>query len=102
MIRMTAARMVCALTLLPALAAMGSIPVAHCRSNDKVESGLQGLTTPQEIAAGKAAVGFNCNTDLVGQYQGEGASWQLTAWKNCAYFDQRLNAAEAHPGTVVV
>ena len=36
------------------------------------------------------------------KYQGEGASWQLTAWKNCAYFDQRLNAAEAHPGTVVM
>ena len=103
MIRMTAARMVCALTFLPALAAMASIPVAHCRQNDKTESGLQGLTTPQEIAAGKATQGFNCNTDLVGQYQGEGASWQLTAWKNCAYFDQRLATADLqNPGTVAV
>src|SRR5262249_33565269 len=40
--------------------------------------------------------------DLVGQYQGEGASWQLAAWKNCAYFDQRLDPTEANPGTVVV
>jgi hypothetical protein len=87
-------------TVLPANAA---IPIAHCRQGDKTESGLQGLTTPAEIAAGKATQGFNCNMDLVGQYQGEGASWQLTAWKNCAYFDQRLNTANlANPGTVVV
>src|SRR6185295_4381790 len=46
--------------------------------------------------------GQNCNVDLVGQYQGEGASWQLTAWKNCAYFDQRRNAAVSIQGTVVL
>jgi hypothetical protein len=90
------------LSLLPLAAAQASIPIAHCRSGDKTESGLQGLTTAGEIASGAAANGFNCNTDILGQYQGEGASWQLTAWKNCAYFDQRLNSAEAHPGTVVV
>jgi hypothetical protein len=90
--------------MLPVLAANASIPIAHCRSGDKTESGIQGLTTPAEIAAGKATAGFNCNTDLVGQYQGEGASWQLTAWKNCAYFDQvhPTMATLAHPGTVVV
>ena len=90
------------LVLLPAAAAYAAVPIAHCRPTDKTESGMQGLTTPAEIAAGKAAQGFNCNVDLVGQYQGEGASWQLTAWKNCAYFDQRLNAAEQHPGSVAV
>ena len=87
--------------LLPALA-VASVPVAHCRQGDKAESGLQGQTTQAEIASGAVTKGFNCNTDMVGQYQGEGASWQLTAWKNCAYFDQRLNTAEAHRGTVVV
>jgi len=48
--------------------------------------------------------GFNCNADLVGQYQGEGASWQLAAWKNCAYFDQvhPSMATLANPGTVVL
>jgi uncharacterized protein (TIGR03382 family) len=74
---------------------------------------MSGETTAAERDGGTssaAAQGFTCNTDLVGQYQGEGASWQLTAWKNCAYFDQRNPAegtvfggpAEAHPGTVVV
>src|SRR5258705_12402120 len=89
------------LLLTPTLAS-ASIPIAHCRAGDKTESGLQGLTTPAEIAAGKATAGFNCNADIVGRYQGEGASWQLTAWKNCAYFDQRKNAAETNTGTVVV
>jgi hypothetical protein len=87
--------------MLPALA-YASVPTAHCRKGDKVESGLQGQTTAAEISSGAVTKGFNCNSDLVGQYQGEGASWQLTAWKNCAYFDQRLNTAEQHRGTVVV
>jgi len=93
--------------MLPVLAANAALPLAHCRQGDKTESGLQGLTTPAEIADGKATKGFNCNTDIVGQYQGEGASWQLAAWKDCAYFDQRLTGTPgstnmAHPGTVVV
>ncbi len=91
------------LTLFAAFAARaGTVGKASCRAGDKAETGLQGLTTPDEIASGAAKAGFNCNADIVGQYQGEGASWQLTAWKNCAYFDQRLNSAEANPGTVVV
>jgi hypothetical protein len=90
------------LILLPAAATYAALPLAHCRQGDKTESGMQGLTTPEEIAAGKQTAGFNCNTDIVGQYQGEGASWQLAAWKNCAYFDQRLNPAEANRGTVVM
>src|SRR6266852_478648 len=90
------------LTLFPALAAEANVPKANCRASDKAETGLQGLTTQAEIDSGAAKAGFNCNADVVGQYQGEGASWQLTAWKNCAYFDQRLNSAEANPGTVVV
>ena len=90
------------LTILSAFATRSASAKNSCRSSDKVESGLQGQTTQAEIDSGAVAKGFNCNTDIVGQYQGEGASWQLTAWKNCAYFDQRLNSAEAHPGTVVL
>src|SRR3954471_13392914 len=93
--------LVAILTLAPAIAS-ASIPIAHCRAGDKTESGLQGQTTQAEIDTGAAAKGFNCNADIVGQYQGEGSSWQLTAWKNCAYFDQRNNPAETKKGTVVV
>ena len=82
------------LAVLP-LSATAAIPTATCRSTDCPETGISGETTAAERDGGTAsaaAQGFTCNTDLVGQYQGEGASWQLTAWKNCAYFDQR------HPG----
>jgi hypothetical protein len=79
-----------------------AVPKPACRSTDRTESGLDGQTTTAEVASGANATGFNCNADLVGQYQGEGASWQLTAWKSCAYFDQARNPSLTHPGTVVV
>jgi uncharacterized protein (TIGR03382 family) len=92
------------------LAATAAIPTATCRSTDRPETGMSGETTAAERDAGSPLQGaFKCNADLVGQYQGEGASWQLTAWKNCAYFDQRhpadanpSGATETHPGVVVV
>ena len=86
-----------------------AVPHATCRTTDRPETGMSGETSQSERDSGAAAQGFKCNADLVGQYQGEGASWQLTAWKNCAYFDQRhpasadgLSANLAHPGVVVV
>jgi len=85
-------------------AAHAALPHATCRNGntDRPESGASGELTKAEVDSGANKLGFNCNVDLVGQYQGEGASWQLTAWKNCAYFDQRLNAAEKNPGVVVM
>jgi uncharacterized protein (TIGR03382 family) len=110
---MPSARIACLAFTLSAvlpLTATAAIPTATCRSTDRPETGISGETSAAERDAGLPLQGaFKCNTDLVGQYQGEGASWQLTAWKNCAYFDQRHNAApnpggitETHPGTVVV
>ena len=97
------------LAVLP-LSAHAAIPAATCRTTDRPEHGYSGSTTADERDAGYPLQAVTCNTDLIGQYQGEGASWQLTAWKNCAYFDQRHPdstnppgvPAEAHPGSVVV
>jgi uncharacterized protein (TIGR03382 family) len=93
-------------TLIPGLA-LAAVPHATCRTTDRPETGMSGETTAAERDGGQAMQGFTCNTDLVGQYQGEGASWQLTAWKNCAYFDQRHpgspgSSGESHPGVVVL
>jgi hypothetical protein len=95
-------RMVVVAALLVAVPKGALAAKATCRPTDRTESGLQGQTTQAEVNSGANLLGFNCNVDLVGQYQGEGASWQLAAWKNCAYFDQRLSPAESHPGVVVV
>src|ERR1700739_2735392 len=53
----------------------GPVPKAHCGPHDRTESGLQGSTSLAERFGGAADLGFNCNLELVGQAQGEGASW---------------------------
>ena len=89
--------------LLPVAALAQAVPKASCRSSDKVETGLQGETTQAEVNSGANKSAVTCNADLVGQVQGEGASWQLAAWKNCAYYDQANNSTKpVQPGTVVV
>lgn len=90
-----------ALALLPA-AGRAAVPRAQCRPTDRVESGMQGETTRAEVESGANQRGFACNVDLVGAVQGEGASWVLSAWKTCAYYDQAASAALAHAGVVVV
>jgi uncharacterized protein (TIGR03382 family) len=89
------------LLLYPLLAASAAMPKASCRNGDRTESGMQGETTAAERDSGPKE--YNCNTDLIGHVQGEGASWQLAAWKNCAYYDQANNPSGLQqPGTVVV
>jgi uncharacterized protein (TIGR03382 family) len=111
MSRANVARVVLSVLAVLPLAARAAIPTATCRTTDRPEHGYSGQTTADERDAGYPLAGpVNCNVDLIGQYQGEGASWQLTAWKNCAYFDQRHPGstnppgvpAMAHPGSVVV
>ena len=50
-----------------------SVPKATCGRLDRTEGGLQGQTTPGERSSGKSEGGYNCNLELVGQFQGEGA-----------------------------
>src|SRR5689334_25000963 len=86
------------LAVLP-LAASAANPAATCRPTDRPEHGYSGQTTADERDAGYPLAGpVTCNTDLVGQYQGEGASWQLTAWNNFANFAQPHPNAPNPPG----
>jgi hypothetical protein len=50
---------------------LGSVPKAICGPGDHTESGLQGQTTPQERSSGYSERAYNCNLELVGQFQGE-------------------------------
>jgi len=102
--------------LLPGLAVAdpppANVPKANCGPNDHVESGLQGQTTIAERLSLDSQTAYNCNTELVGQYAGEGASWQLAWFDDCAYYDTANNTANpptnptfnpmVHPGTIVV
>jgi hypothetical protein len=82
----------------------GPVPKATCRPGDRTESGLQGQTTPQERSSGGSLAGYNCNLDLVGQFQGEGAKSQGgPAYSDaCAYYDTNNNSFQQHRGVVVV
>ena len=87
-----------------------TVPKATCGRMDRIETGLQGQTTPDERSSGKSKGGYNCNLELVGQFQGEGAfsqdgpafldncalssSWSSTSSICCS------NAASAPLGTI--
>lgn len=83
---------------------MGPVPKAICGPNDHTESGLQGFTTPQERYSGDSTLGYNCNLELVGKFQGEGAKAQggPAYAGNCGYYTTIHNPLQQHPGAVVV
>jgi hypothetical protein len=81
----------------------GPVPQADCGPNDRVETGLQGQTTRAERDSGLSAQGFNCNLELVGQFQGEGSkSWHMAWFDDCAYYGTANTPQQQHRGTVVV
>jgi len=100
------------LALAPFLATCGStnppapwtqpVPKAQCGASDRTETGLQGQTTLAERQSGASQTAYNCNLELVGQVQEQGAEWQLTWFNDCAYFGTYNNASKTHPGVPVV
>jgi hypothetical protein len=79
-----------------------NVPKADCGSNDRVETGLQGQTTPAERDSGAVNEAFNCNLEPVGQFQGEGAGYGFAWFDDCAYYDTANTPQQQHRGTVVV
>jgi len=82
--------------LLPLLALGGAaeagpVPKANCGPNDRVETALQGQTTLADRLSGQSERAYNCNLELVGQFQGEGSKWQLASFDDCAYYGQFNN-----------
>ena len=67
-----------------------AVPKAACGPNDKPETDLQG-----QVSAATRAAGFkgnSCNLQLIGQYKGDGASWQHAWFQDkaghlCNYYD---------------
>ena len=73
------------------------VPKAKCGPGSRAESGLQGSTSLAERFGGASAKGFGCNMELVGQTQGEGASWQLAWFGECDYYDTANSPKQQHP-----
>jgi len=76
------------------------VPKATCGRMDRTETGLQGQTTPDERSSGRSERGYNCNLELVGQFQGEqdGPAFM----DNCAYYATENRSGQKHPGVVVL
>jgi hypothetical protein len=73
---------------------------ATCGPTDRVEPALQGQV-PAPIRA-QGFHGNNCNLELVGQWQGDGAGWQHAWFEDCAYYGTTVREGRANPGTVVI
>jgi hypothetical protein len=73
---------------------------ATCSPGDRPEGGLQGQATLAERFA--TPQDYNCNLNLVGNFPGEGASWRLAKFGDCAYYSTTPNPALEHPGTVIL
>lgn len=78
------------------------VPKATCGSKDRVETALQGQTTLAERMTGGSERSYNCNLELVGQFRGEGASWQMAAFDTCAYYGTANGADQQRKGVVVI
>jgi hypothetical protein len=79
---------------------------AKCGASDKPEADLQGQVSAATRAAGFK--GYNCNLQLIGQYRGEGASWQHAWFADkaghlCNYYDTSASTDNRqHLGVVVI
>jgi hypothetical protein len=93
----------------PTATAAFAVTRATCGATDNAETALQGQVPASMRAAGFA--GFSCNLQLIGQSEGEGASWQHASFTDqqghrCDYYDTASpvdgTAGRAHLGTVVL
>ncbi len=64
----------------------GPVPPAQCGANDAVETGLQGQVSLADQTSGRSMSEYACNLERVGHFPGEGASWQLAWFDDCAYY----------------
>jgi hypothetical protein len=79
-----------------------AVAPASCRPSDRVETGLQGEVPVEDRRSGRSTEGYNCNIDLVGQYQGPGAAWVSASYKNCAYIGSTFQRAGGGVGVQAI
>lgn len=88
--------------------ASSEVERAHCGSGSSPETGLQGQVPLADRQSGRSQQGYNCNLQLVGQYQGAGSSVVSPSLGSCAYLSASgtlidpLQAVEPNPGVNVV
>jgi hypothetical protein len=88
-----------------------AVPRAHCGRGSDPETGIQGRVSAKDVASGRAARGYRCNTQLVSHYGASGGyrtyRYVDRAGHVCAYYDPTLIfpsnvASDPHNTGVVV
>lgn len=86
----------------------GSVEAAKCGPGSRPETGLQGQVPVADRRSGRNLEGYSCNLELVGQFQGEGASVVSPSHDRCAYMSTSgvlldpLQLISPNAGVVVV
>lgn len=78
-----------------------SVPKAVCGPGDRTEV-VQGQMTLAERFSERAQRAYACNLELIGQFEGEGAGFDMEALGDCAYYSTMPTPKLRHPGTVVL
>ncbi len=82
----------------------GPVPRADCGPGSSPETGLQGEITREDRDSGRSELGYRCNLELIGQYQGQGTTWVSQSYDTCAYHSQSFpsSVTSDEPGVHVV
>ncbi len=82
----------------------GPVARADCGPGSMPETDIQGRVAIEDRTSGRSQAGYACNLEPVGQFQGEGANWQMAWYEDCAYYDTQFGGPAAHtvPGTQVI
>ncbi len=64
----------------------GPVPRAKCGPGSMPETGMQGRINPPDIASGRAAKGYTCNTVQIGHFPSS-AGWKVARYGDCAYYN---------------
>ena len=81
-----------------------AVDVVDCRPGDQVETGIQGEVPLADRKSGRSTKGYNCNIDLIGQYQGQGAGIVSATYGHCSYTGSSFptNFLGPDPGVQVI
>lgn len=80
----------------------GQTEFAECGPGSQIETGVQGQVPLADRRSGRSTKGYWCNLEMLGGYQGEGASAVAASYRNCAYLPTTAAAGKRSPGTQIV
>lgn len=63
-----------------------AVPQVPCGPGDRPETDLQGRVPPADLLTGRAAQGYTCNLELVGNFRSPSAG-TFEAYGDCAYYE---------------